>query len=100
MKCTKKKSYLGSFILKVWVLLSTCLTILFIAPFVYGQETPTVLKPNQLMTFLLAPGQEKVFVLQLKKGDFADIQWLAQEGLNLSFQIYNSAKRDKPLLED
>jgi hypothetical protein len=79
------------------ILLSTCLTILFVMPFVHGQETPAVLRPNQLITFSLAQGQEKVFVLQMKKGDFADIQSLAGEGLNLSVEIYDSAR--KKLLE-
>lgn len=80
--------------LKRIILLLACLTILFVAPFIHGQETPTVLKPNQLMTFSLAPGQEKVFVLQMKKGDFVGIESLAREGLNLSFEIYDSARKE------
>lgn len=75
-------------------MLSTWLTILFVGPFVHGQETQTVLKPNQLMTFSLAPGQEKVFVLQMKKGDFADIQSLAREGLDLSLELYDSSRKE------
>jgi len=86
--------------LKRIILHSACLTILFIVPFVHGQDTQTVLKPNELITFSLAPGQEKVFVMQMKKGDLADIQSLAREGLNLSLEIYDSAKRDKQLLEN
>ena len=76
------------------ILLSTCLAILHIVPFAYAQETQTVLKPNQLVTFSLATKQEKVFVLQMKKGDFAEIQSLAREGLNLSFEIYDSARKE------
>ena len=64
------------------------------------QDGQTVLQANQLITFSLAPKQEKAFLLQMKKGDFADVQWLAQEGLDLSFQLYDSAKRDKEMLED
>ena len=60
--------------LKRIILLSTCLTILFVVSSSLAQETQTVLKPNQLLTFSLAPGQEKVFLLQMKKGDFAEIQ--------------------------
>ena len=76
------------------ILLSTCLTILFVVPFVHGQETQTVLKPNRLVTFSLAPEQEKLFVLQMKKGDFAEIQSLAREGINISFEIYDSARKE------
>ena len=80
--------------LKRIILLSTCLIILFVVHFVHGQETQTVLKPNQLVTFSLAPEQEKLFVLQMKKGDFAEIQSLAREGLRLSFEIYDSARKE------
>jgi hypothetical protein len=80
------------------ILLSICLIILFVATFADAQETQTVLNPNQLITFSLAPEQEKVFVLQMKKGDFADIQSLAREGLNLSFEIYDSTRKE--LLEE
>lgn len=75
-------------------LLSTCLTILFVVPFVYAQETQTVLKPNQLFTYSLAPEQEKLFVLQMKKGDFAEIQSLVREGVSISFEIYDSARKE------
>ncbi len=37
--------------LKRIILLLTCLTI--VVPFVHGQETQTVLKPNQKITFSL-----------------------------------------------
>lgn len=79
--------------LKRIFLLLICLII--VVPFAQAQETPAVLKPNQLMTFSLAPGQEKLFVLQMKKGDFAEIQSLAREGLNLSFEIYDSSRKQR-----
>ena len=31
---------------------------------------------------------------KMKKGEFADIQWLASEELNLSFEIYDSARKE------
>lgn len=58
-------------------------------------EGTTILKPSELITFSLAPGQEKSFVLQMKEGDFADVQWLAREGLNLSFEIYDSTLKKR-----
>lgn len=78
-----------------FILVSVMVVIFIVAP--NEAEAQTVLKPNQLVTFSLAPDEEKVFVFQMKKGDFADLQWLAQEGLNLSFEIYDSTR--KKLLE-
>jgi hypothetical protein len=63
--------------------------------FTYAQETQTVLKPNQLITYSLAPRQEKLFVLQMKKGNFAEIQSLAREGLKLSLEVYDSARKER-----
>lgn len=91
---TTRTSCLAVLILTVWFLFSPCLPVLFGVPLAYAQETQTFLKPNQLITFSLAPGQEKLFVLQMKKGDFAEIQSLARQGLNLSFEIYDSARRE------
>jgi hypothetical protein len=53
-----------------------------------------LLKPNQLTTFSLEPKSEKLFVLQMKKGDFAGIEALMREELNLSLQIYDSSKSE------
>jgi len=75
-------------------LISICLAIPFAVPVDYAQETLTVLKPDQLVTFSLAPEQERLFVLRMKKGDFADIQSLAREGLNLSLEICDSTRKD------
>lgn len=86
MRFTRKSSLTVLFVI-AGVLLSTCLAILLAVPIAYAQETQTVLKPNQLFTYSLAPNQEKLFVLQMKRGDFADIQSLAREGLNLSLEI-------------
>ena len=62
--------------LKRIILRLNCLTLFFGGALVYGQETQTVLHPNQLVTFSLVPKQERVFVLQMEKGDFAEIQAL------------------------
>lgn len=97
MKLTRK-SCLEILFVRIGVLLSTCLTILFLAPFAFAQETQTVLKPDQLVTFSIAPKQEKLFVVQMKKGDFAEIQLLAREGLNVSLKIYDDARKE--LLEE
>jgi len=53
---------------------------------------------NQSVTFSLAPGQEKVFVLQMKKGDFAELDSLAAEGGNVSLGIYDPGRKE--LLEE
>jgi hypothetical protein len=74
------------------ILLLICLTVLF-ASFVDAQEKFNLVL-NELKTFLIAPEQEKVFVLKMKKGEFADIQWLANEELPLSFEIYDSTRKD------
>ncbi len=97
MKLTRK-SCLAVLFVMIWVLLSTCLTIPFVGPFAYAQETQTVLKPNQLFTFSLAPEKEKVFVLQMKKGEIADIQWLEAEGSYCAYKIYDPARKE--LLEE
>lgn len=93
MRFTRKSSLTVLFVI-AGVLLSTCLAILLAVPIAYAQETQTVLKPNQLFTYLLAPNQDKLFVLQMKRGDSADIQSLAREGLNLSLEIYDSTRKD------
>lgn len=80
--------------MKTLFILASVAAVLFVVPFVHGQETPAVLKPNQLMTFSLARGQEKVFVLQMKKGDFADIQSLAREGLDFRLELYDSSRKE------
>ena len=74
------------------ILLLICLTVLF-ASFVGAQEKLNLVL-NELKTFSIAPEQEKVFVLKMKKGNFADIQWLANEELPLSFEIYDSTRKD------
>jgi hypothetical protein len=74
------------------ILLLICLTVLF-ASFVGAQEKP-ILVLNDLKTFSISPEQEKVFTLKMKKGDFAEIQWLANEEMPLSFKIYDSTRKD------
>jgi hypothetical protein len=93
MKLTRESGLTVLFVTAA-VSLSTCLVIHLAAPVSYAQETETVLKPDQLVTFSLAPEQEKLFLLQMKKGDFADIQSLAREGLNLSLKIYDSTRKE------
>ncbi len=74
------------------ILLLIYLTVLF-ASFVGAQEK-TNLNLNELKTFSISPEQEKIFVLKMKKGEFADIQWLANEELPLSFEIYDSNRKE------
>ncbi|RMH35667.1 MAG: hypothetical protein D6687_00205 [Acidobacteria bacterium] len=61
----------------------------------YGQD---ILKPHQPITFLLAPEEERTFVLQLKEDDFAEIFWIADRDLSLSFSLYDPSGQD--LLEN
>lgn len=74
------------------ILLLICLTVLF-ASIVEAQEKP-ILVLNELKTFSISPEQEKVFTLKMKKGEFADIQWLANEEMPFSFEIYDSTRKD------
>ncbi len=80
---------------KYWrsILLLICLTVLF-ASFVGAQEKPSSLKPNQPLTFSLTPNEEKSFDLQMKEDGFAEISWLANDSLILSFDVYDSAKKN------
>lgn len=72
------------------ILLAICLTVLSAVPFVAAQEKPPILRPNQPVTFSLEPGSKKSFALQMKEDDFAEITWLAKEGVILSFDIDDS----------
>jgi len=74
------------------ILLLICLTVLF-ASFGRAQEKAVNLKPNQPLTFALSPSGEKSFVLTMNEDDFAEINWLANDNLILSFQIYDSARK-------
>ncbi len=69
-----------------------CLTVLF-ASFVGAQEK-SILVLNNLKTFSISPDEEKIFTLKMKKGDFAELQWLANEEMSLSFKIYDSTRKN------
>ncbi len=53
-----------------------------------------MLKPNQPFTFSLSPDEVKSFSLIMKEDDFAEVNWLANESLILSFHAYYSSKRN------
>ena len=74
------------------ILLLICLTVLSAS--LVGAQEKSVLNLNDLKTFSISPEQEKVFDLKMKKGDFAEIQWLANDEMPLSFKIYDSTRRD------
>jgi len=73
---------------------SVCLVILFVVLLGHAQEERTVLTPNQLVTFSLTPGQEKVFILQMKKGDFAKIESLVGEGVELTSRMFDPTRKE------
>jgi hypothetical protein len=52
------------------------------------------LAPNQPITVVLTPGEEKTFSLHLKKDDVAEISWLPGEQWNVSFALYDPSGRD------
>lgn len=74
------------------ILFLFCLMCLFVC-FVGAQEKQLSLKPNQPVTFSLSPNEEKSFSLTMKEDDFAEINWLANESLILSFNISDSDKK-------
>lgn len=69
------------------ILLAVCLSAV---PYVVAQERP-LLRPNQPVTFSLSPNETKSFTLQLKKDGIADITWLANDSLILTFGILDSS---------
>jgi hypothetical protein len=78
------------------ILIGFCL-ILTPSSFSYGFKSETnqeTLSPNRSITFALAPEEEKSFVIKLKESDFAEISWLANDGLNLSFVLNDPSGRD------
>jgi hypothetical protein len=82
------------------ILIGFCL-ILTPSSFGYGFNPETnqeTLSPNHSITFTLAPEEEKSFVIKLKESDFAEISWLVNDGLNLSFALNDPSGRD--LVED
>ena len=94
--CRTPESYLR---LSIYRALRGCCLILALSPFIYGfdaekNQSRETLTPDQPVTFTLAPGEEKTFVIQLKESDFAEISWLANEGLNLSFALHDPSGRD------
>jgi hypothetical protein len=79
-------------------LLAFCLlslaSVFAVASALAQNRTSTTLRPNQPVTFVLAPGGRKAFVIQLKKDDVAEVSWQAKEELNLSFTLYDPSGRD------
>jgi len=75
--------------------------ILSLSSFIYGLNAGASqerLTPDRPLIVELAPGEEKSFVIQLTEGDFAEISWLANAGLNLSVAVIDPSGRD--LVED
>ncbi len=70
-----------------------CLTVLF-ASFVGAQEKQADLKSNKPLTFSLAPGEKKSFALQMRKLDFAELSWIANDSVSLSISLYNPKNED------
>ena len=66
------------------ILIAVCLAVLTVV-FVVGQERPQELQPNQPITFSISPNGTKSFSLSMKEDGFAEITWLANESLLLSF---------------
>ena len=70
------------------ILLLICLTVLY-ASFVGAQEKKPFLMTNQPFTFSLSPNETKSFNFTMKEDDFAEINWLVNENLIISFNIYD-----------
>jgi hypothetical protein len=79
------------------ILLLICLTVLLSASFVAAQDKGIDLKPNQSLTFSLAPNDEKSFTLKMKQFDFAEFSWLAND--TVSFSILLTNPRDEDFIE-
>jgi predicted secreted protein len=79
-------------------LLAFCLlslvSVFAVASTLAQNRTRTSLRPNQPITFVLAPGGEKAFVIQLKKDDVAEVSWQANEELNLSLTLRDPSGKD------
>ena len=50
-------------------------------------QSPSVLRLGQPVTAELGPGEERVFKLPLREGDFAEVFWLANDELKLSVSV-------------
>ncbi len=74
------------------ILLLICLTVLF-ASFVGAQEKISVFNPNRTVTVSLSKSEKKLFGLVMKENDFAEINWLSNESLSLTFSIYDSSNK-------
>ena len=57
-------------------------------------QASTALSPNEPITFVLAPAGERTFEIYLKKDDVAEISWLANEELELSFALYDPSGKN------
>ena len=79
-------------------LLAVCLlsivSVFAVASALAQNQPRTNLHLNQPITFTLAPGERKTFVIQLKKDDVAEVSWQANEELNLSFTLRDPAGKD------
>jgi len=76
--------------------------ILFLSTAVLSQNTlstpsagahPDPLIARRPVTFLLEPGQSKNFELRMKTDDFAEITWLANDDVQVIFEIFDSLNR-------
>lgn len=66
-----------------------------ILPFgIAAQETSAKLIPNQNQTFSIRNGEEKRFVVNLKKDDFAEFSWQTNSDSDLKFSLYAPSGRD------
>ncbi|MBK6724640.1 MAG: hypothetical protein IPG58_15640 [Acidobacteria bacterium] len=57
------------------------------------QKSPPVLQPNQPVSFSLAPGQETLFTLSMKKGALTKIKSSPLDGTVVSFELYDSQRK-------
>src|SRR5512141_1109018 len=71
------------------ILTAVCIAI-FTAPLL-AQAHSQELIPDQSVTFSLSPDEARTFQLQMKEGDFAEINWLANEELKLSYAFLDTS---------
>jgi hypothetical protein len=74
--------------------LLSLVSVIAVASVLAQSQPRTNLRLNQPVTFTLALGARKTFVIQLKKDDVAEVSWQVNEELNLSFTLRDPSGKD------
>lgn len=68
-----------------------CFVIILLTISGFSQD---FIKPNEVNRIALAPEQTKTVRLNLKKDDFADLEFSAKDGVNFGFKVFSPTGKD------